>query len=91
DIGSARIGPANTQLVGWFNRKPAIILNVFPAAGANVIQTVAQIRAALPKLQASLPKAVQIRIVSDRTTTIQASVSDVRSTLLLTVLLVIGT
>ncbi|RUN75171.1 acriflavine resistance protein B [Sphingomonas sp. TF3] len=91
DIGSARIGPANTQLAGWFNRKPAIILNVFPAAGANVIQTVAQIRAALPKLQASLPKAVQIRIVSDRTTTIQASVSDVRSTLLLTVLLVIGT
>jgi HAE1 family hydrophobic/amphiphilic exporter-1 len=91
DIGAVAVGPASTQLAGWFDRSPAIILNVLPAAGANVIDTVQHIKAELPRLEASLPPAVKVRIVSDRTTTIRASVADVRFTLMLTVLLVVGT
>ncbi len=91
DIAKARVGPADTQLAGWFNQKPAIILNIFPQAGANVIDTVERIKAELPRMQAALPASVKIHIVSDRTTTIRASVSDVQSTLMLTVVLVVGT
>jgi HAE1 family hydrophobic/amphiphilic exporter-1 len=91
DIAEARIGPANSQLAGWYDRKPAIILNIFPQSGANIIETVERVKAALPRLMASLPASVQVHIVSDRTTTIRASVADVRSTLILTVLLVVGT
>lgn len=91
DIASTKIGPANTQLAGWYNKKPAIILNIFPAPGANIIDTVERVKALLPKLQASIPSSVMVHIVSDRTTTIRASVSDVRFTLILTVFLVVGT
>lgn len=91
DIGAVAIGPASTQLAGWYDREPAVILNVLPAAGANVIDTVQRIKAELPKLEAALPPSVQVNVVSDRTTTIRASVSDVRFTLMLTVLLVVGT
>jgi hydrophobe/amphiphile efflux-1 (HAE1) family protein len=90
DIGTVAIGPANTQLAGWFNRSPAIILNVLPSAGANVIETVDRIKSELPRLEAALPPSVKVSIVSDRTTTIRASVDDVKSTLVLTVFLVIG-
>ncbi len=91
DIAAVAVGPANTQLAGWYDRTPAVILNVFPQSGANVIKTVQAINADLPKLRASLPKSVRLVVVSDRTTTIRASVSDVRFTLMLTVALVIGT
>ena len=91
DIGTVAIGPATTQLAGWFNRDPAIILNVLPAAGANVIDTVDRIKAELPALEAALPPAVHVNVVSDRTTTIRASVEDVRFTLMLTIALVVGT
>lgn len=91
DIGAVAIGPASTQLAGWFDRDPAIILNILPAPGANVIETVQRIRAALPRLQAALPKGVAVNIVSDRTTTIRASVADVRTTLMLTIALVVAT
>jgi HAE1 family hydrophobic/amphiphilic exporter-1 len=91
DIGAVAIGPASTQLAGWFNRDPAIILNVLPAAGANVIDTVDSIKAQLPALEAALPTAVHVNVVSDRTTTIRASVEDVRFTLMLTIGLVVGT
>ena len=91
DIGAVAIGPASTQLAGWFDRDPAIILNVLPAAGANVIDTVDRIKAELPGLEAALPPSVHVNVVSDRTTTIRASVADVRSTLMLTIALVVGT
>ena len=91
DIGAVRIGGASSTQAGWFNRDPAIILNVLPASGANVIDTVDAIRAELPRLQASLPAAVKVAVVSDRTTTIRASVGDVRNTLVLTVVLVVLT
>ncbi|MDE1914545.1 MAG: efflux RND transporter permease subunit [Sphingomonadales bacterium] len=91
DIGAVVIGPASTQLAGWFNRDPAIILNILPSAGANVIDTVGRIKAQLPALEAALPPSVHANVVSDRTTTIRASVEDVRLTLMLTVGLVVGT
>ena len=91
DIGAVAIGPASTQLAGWFDRDPAIILNVLPAAGANVIDTVDRIKAELPALEAALPPSVHVNVVSDRTTTIRASVADVRFTLMLTIGLVVGT
>ncbi|MDR3512242.1 MAG: efflux RND transporter permease subunit [Caulobacteraceae bacterium] len=91
DVGTAAIGPADTQLAGWFNHRRAIILNILPAPGANVIQTVDRIKAELPALEAALPPSVKVAVVSDRTTTIRASVRDVEFTLMLTVLLVVGT
>src|SRR5207237_1031274 len=89
DIGKAIEGPENDLLAGWFNNKRAIILAVQRVPGANVIDTVDRIKSLLPQLQASLPPAIKINIVSDRTQTIRASVSDVQFTLVLTVALVV--
>ncbi len=91
DVGHAEIGPASTLLAGWFNGQRAIILNVLLTPGANTIKTVDAIKAHLPRLKAALPAAVKLSVVSDRTQTIRASVSDVESTLLLTVVLVVLT
>jgi HAE1 family hydrophobic/amphiphilic exporter-1 len=89
DIGHAIEGPENNLLAGWFNDKRAIILAVQRQPGANVIDTVDSIKKLLPQLQASLPPAIKIGTVSDRTQTIRASVSDVQFTLMLTVALVV--
>ena len=91
DIGHAEIGPFSSQLAGWFNHKRAVILNVLPAPGANIIDTVDHIKAVLPSLKAALPPAVKLAVVSDRTVTIRASVEDVQNTLILTVFLVVAT
>ena len=72
------------------NTEPAIIIAVQRQPGANVIATVDQIKKALPQLEASLPPSIKIHIVSDRTQTIRASVTDVQHTLLLTIALVVG-
>jgi len=90
DIGRAVAAPEDTTLAGWLGTKRAILLSVQRQPGANVIETVDQIRKALPQLQASLPPAVKVDIVSDRTQTIRASVTDVKFTLLLTIALVVG-
>ncbi|KQV70208.1 efflux RND transporter permease subunit [Rhizobium sp. Root1220] len=89
DVGKAIDGAENDQLAAWANGKPAIILPVFKLPGANVIQTVDQIKAALPQLQAIAPAALHISILSDRTVTIRASVQDVEFTLMLTIILVV--
>jgi HAE1 family hydrophobic/amphiphilic exporter-1 len=91
DVGRAEIGPANSLLAGWYNRQRAVVLNVLLSPGANAITTVDAIKAELPLLKASLPSGVNISIVSDRTQTIRASVSDVEFTLMLTVGLVVMT
>ena len=91
DIGHAEIGPANDQLAAWYGRQRGIILAVQRLPGANVIQTVDSIRRELPQLEASIPPAIRIAVVSDRTTTIRASVADVQFTLVLTVGLVVMT
>jgi hydrophobe/amphiphile efflux-1 (HAE1) family protein len=90
DVGRAVVGPQDVNLAGWMNTEPAIIIAVQRQSGANVIATVDAIKKALPQLEASLPPSLKIHIVSDRTQTIRASVTDVQNTLLLTVGLVVG-
>ncbi len=89
DIGNVVEGPENDLLAGWFNNQRAIILSVQRQPGANVIETVDRIKSLLPQLQASLPPAIKVNIISDRTQTIRASVADVQFTLLLTIVLVV--
>lgn len=89
DIGQAVSAGENELISAWFNQKPAILLAVQRQPGANVVQTVQKIKAMMPVLQASIPAAVKINVVSDRTQTIRASLSDVQFTLLLTVALVV--
>ena len=89
DIGAAINAPENDLLAGWFNQQRAIILAVQRQPGANVIATVDRVKAMLPQLQAAIPKDIRVSILSDRTETIRASVSDVRFTLVLTVALVV--
>ncbi|GJE45296.1 efflux RND transporter permease subunit [Methylobacterium soli] len=89
DIGKAVEAPENNLVAGWYNKHRAIVLAVQRVPGANVIDTVDRIKALLPQLEASIPPAVKVSVVSDRTTTIRASVTDVQFTLLLTVALVV--
>jgi HAE1 family hydrophobic/amphiphilic exporter-1 len=89
DIGRAISAGENELIAGWYNNKRAIILAVQRQPGANVIETVARIKAMMPVLQASIPAAVKINVISDRTQTIRASVADVQFTLLLTIALVV--
>jgi len=89
DVGRALDGPENLLVAGWFNHKRAIILAIQRQPGANVIETVARVKAMLPVLQASIPAAIKVSVISDRTETIRASVADVQFTLGLTVALVV--
>ncbi|GEP59756.1 efflux RND transporter permease subunit [Reyranella soli] len=89
DVGRAIDGPENNLVAGWFNHKRAIILAVQRQPGANVIDTVARVKEMLPVLQASVPASLKVDVISDRTETIRASVSDVQFTLVLTVALVV--
>ncbi len=89
DIGRAIDAPENTRLGAFADRKQAILLPIFKLPGANVIQTVDSIKAALPQLQAAIPPTVKVQVLSDRTQTIRASVADVQFTLLLTIALVV--
>jgi HAE1 family hydrophobic/amphiphilic exporter-1 len=89
DVGNALNGPENDLLAAWYNRQRAILLAVQRQPNANVIATVDRIKAMLPQLQAAIPKDIKVSILSDRTQTIRASVSDVRFTLMLTVALVV--
>lgn len=90
DVGDVVVGPQDQTLEGWVNHDRGIILAIQRLPGANVIATVDSIKAALPQLMATLPPAINISVISDRTTTIRASVADVQSTLILTVALVVG-
>ncbi|QPB18913.1 MdtB/MuxB family multidrug efflux RND transporter permease subunit [Rhizobium sp. 007] len=89
DIGDVVDGPQNDKLGAWMNKTPAIILNIQRQPGANVISVVDGIKALLPQLQATLPAAVDVTVLTDRTTTIRASVQDVEYELVLAVILVV--
>ena len=89
DIGVALEGPENTQLAAWQNGRPSILLLVKKEPGANIIDTVARIRAALPRILAAVPPSIKVETAIDRTTTIKASVKDVEYTLALTIALVV--
>jgi hydrophobe/amphiphile efflux-1 (HAE1) family protein len=90
DVGHAVVAPEDKTLAGWLGTHPAVLIQIQRQPGANVIATVDQIKKALPQLQASLPPSIKVDIVSDRTQTIRASVTDVKFTLLLTIALVVG-
>ncbi len=79
----------NVRQAAWMNDVPAVILNVQRQPGANVIAVADRIKALLPQLQASLPSAVQVSVLTDRTTTIRGSVEDVQLELMLSVGLVV--
>ncbi|UJD88043.1 MMPL family transporter [Rahnella aquatilis] len=89
DVATLSEAPENQYLSAWANKQPAIIISVQRQPGANVIQVVDAIKAQLPKLQESLPESVKISVVSDRTQTIRASISDVQFELLLSIALVV--
>jgi HAE1 family hydrophobic/amphiphilic exporter-1 len=90
DVGRAVEGPEDTKKAAWANGKRGIFLVVFKQPGANVIETVDRIKAELPRLKASMPKALKIEMLSDRTQTIRASVDDVEITLLISISLVVA-
>ena len=95
DIGVAVDGPQNSMSVawqwvhGWKHSKTGVILVVFKQAGANVIKTVDAVKALVPQAMLSVPKAIHVAQIGDRTVTINASLHDVERTLLITVCLVV--
>ncbi|MEQ4531632.1 MAG: MdtB/MuxB family multidrug efflux RND transporter permease subunit [Mixta sp.] len=89
DVATVEQGAENSWLGAWANRQQAIVLNVQRQPGANIIATADSIRSLLPELTASLPKSVEVKLLSDRTTNIRASVHDVQLELLLALALVV--
>ncbi|HEY8193461.1 MAG TPA: efflux RND transporter permease subunit [Hyphomicrobium sp.] len=89
DVAKVSDGLENTRVGGWYNGKPAVIVDIQRQPGANVIDTVASIKKELPRVERSMPAGVDLQIVSDRTGTIRASVHDVQFTLILSVGLVV--
>jgi multidrug efflux pump len=93
DVAEIIDGAENVHLAAWAGigkqQHPAVILNIQRQPGANVIETVDRIKALLPQLQATLPGSVEVQLLTDRTTTIRASVNDVRFELMLSVSLVV--
>ena len=89
DVANVIDGTENTRLAAWMNLTPAVIVNIQRQPGYNIISVVDRIKRLLPQLQASLPSAVKVQILTDRTTTIRASVRDVYFELALTIVLVI--
>ncbi|HUW98333.1 MAG TPA: efflux RND transporter permease subunit [Acidiferrobacter sp.] len=89
DVGSVGPGLENNIIAASANGVPAVLLDIDRQPGANIVQTVARIQAALPDLQRTLPPGIQVHVISNRTTTIKASVADVEYTLITSVILVI--
>src|SRR5437762_3336645 len=90
DVARATEGAENTKLAAWMNADEAVIVNIQRQPGANVIEVVDRIQALLPQLRAALPSAVDVAVLTDRTTTIRASVADVEFELGLAVVLVVA-
>jgi multidrug efflux pump len=89
DVADVVDGVENVKQAAWMNRVPAVILNIQRQPGANIIEVVDRVKRLLPQLRSSLPSAVAISILTDRTVTIRASVEDVQFELMLTVALVV--
>ena len=88
DVAVIVDGLENDRTGGWYQGTPAVIIDIQRQPGANVIEVVRQIRSEIPRLQRAIPAGVNLTVVSDRTVTIRASVSDVQFTLVLSVVLV---
>jgi multidrug efflux pump len=89
DVADVIDGLENSKIGGWYQGKPAVIIDIQRQPGANVIDTVARIRAELPRLQRAIPQGATLTVVHDRTDTIRASVRDVQFTLVLSIVLVV--
>jgi multidrug efflux pump len=89
DVATVIDDAENVRLAAWMNDSPAVIVNIQRQPGANIIDVVNRVKKLLPQLRASLPSAVDVAILTDRTTTIRASVSDVQFELMLTIALVV--
>jgi len=89
DVARVIDGAENVKQAAWMNTTPAVILNIQRQPGANIIAVVDRVKVLLPRLQTALPASVQLAVLTDRTTTIRASVSDVQFELMLTVALVV--
>jgi len=89
DVADLIDGAENVRLAAWANKTPAILINIQRQPGANVIEVVDRIRQLLPELQSNLPASIEVDVLSDRTTTIRASVRDVQFELMLAVVLVV--
>jgi multidrug efflux pump len=93
-VGSVIAGVENDRVAAWLVRgrrsQPAAVLDIQRQPGANIVQAVALVKAALPRLERAMPGGIRLSIVTDRTETIRASVHDVQLTLVLSVLLVVA-
>ncbi len=89
DVADVVDGAENVRQAAWMNDTPAVILNIQRQPGANIIDVVDRIKSLLPQLKASLPAAVSIEILTDRTITIRASVEDVQWEMMFTIALVV--
>ncbi|MBV9768825.1 MAG: efflux RND transporter permease subunit [Bryobacterales bacterium] len=89
DVATVIDDTENIRQAAWMNESQAVIVNIQRQPGANIIAVVDRIKALLPQLQASLPSSVGVQILTDRTNTIRASVSDVQFELMLTIGLVV--
>ena len=89
DVATVIDGAENTKLAAWVNADRAIVLNIQRQPGTNIISVVDTVQGLLPQIEASLPEGIHVQVVSDRTTTIRASVKDVEFELMLTTVLVV--
>jgi multidrug efflux pump len=89
DVATIVDAAENSQQAAWMDRTPAVIVNIQRQPGANIIAVVDRIQKLLPQLRTSLPASVQVRVLTDRTVTIRASVKDVEYELMLTIALVV--
>jgi multidrug efflux pump len=89
DVGEAVDSVEDLRTAGYSDTDPSVLVIIFRQPGANIIDTVDQVRAALPRLQAAIPQSIKLNIVIDQTVTIRASVYEVERTLIVSVILVI--
>ena len=89
DVASVVDAPENIRLGAWSMGEPAVIVNIQRQPGANVIEVVNRIKKLLPQLSSTMPSSVDVKLLTDRTTTIRASVQDVQLELLFSVVLVV--
>ena len=90
DVAQVSLGPQSLYVAGWQNGKRGIQLAVLKQPGANLVAAVALVKARLPRMTASLPAALHVQVIQDRTPTILASIADVKFTLVLSIVLVVA-
>jgi multidrug efflux pump len=89
DVARILDGVENTMQAAWMDKTPAVIVNIQRQPGANIIQVVDRVKALLPKLRATVPSSIGVAILTDRTTTVRASVADVEFELMVCIALVV--